>query len=133
MLFVNSFKAPFTFPLLIKILNFLDILEMFIAFSGAFKRSCIVWPSYSSSSILHSFQSDNRLVSASRCSFDFEDLLDFWNNKATITWTAFSAINLYGVLFTHRLKRRVVSSIYLFPEAPVGSMNIFLFYWMIVS
>ena len=41
-LFVNSFKAPCILSLHIRILNFLDILNMFVAFSVAFKRSCIV-------------------------------------------------------------------------------------------
>ena len=40
---------------------------------------------------------------------------------------------LIHVSFTHRLKRRVVSSIYFFPEGPIGSINIFLFHWMIFS
>ena len=124
LLFVNSFKGLFAFPLLIRTLIFLDILEMFVAFLGGLKRSCIVWPSYISSSV----QSDNRLFTAFRCSLDFEDSLGFWSNKAGITWTAFSAVDSYGVLFTHRLKRCVVSSIHFFPEAPFGSMNIFLFH-----
>ena len=42
-LFVNSFKVPLTLPLLIRTLNFLDILEMFLVLSGAFKWSCIVY------------------------------------------------------------------------------------------
>ena len=58
MLFFNSFKVPFTFPLVIRTLNFLDILEMFVAFSGTFERSCIAWPKYSRPSILSSLQSD---------------------------------------------------------------------------
>ena len=124
LLFVNSFKGLFAFPLLIRTLIFLDILKMFVAFLGGLKRSCIVWPSYISSSV----QSDNRLFTAFRCSLDFEDSLGFWSNKAGITWTAFSAVDSYGVLFTHRLKRCVVSSIHFFPEAPFGSMNIFLFH-----
>ena len=35
---------------------------------------------------------------------------------------------LIHVSFTHRLKRRVVSSIYFFREGPIGSINIFLFH-----
>ena len=48
MLFVNSFKASFTFPSQIRNLNYLDILAVFVALSGAYKRACIVWPSYNS-------------------------------------------------------------------------------------
>ena len=77
---------------------------MSVAFSEAFERFCIVWNSYSSSSIFPSFQSDNYLASVSRCSL--EDLLGEVIKLAS--WTTFSAINSYDVLFAHRLKRRVV-------------------------
>ena len=38
MLFINSFKVLFTFPLFIRAFNSLDILEMYAAFSKAFKQ-----------------------------------------------------------------------------------------------
>ena len=104
---------------------------MFVMLSGAFKQSCIVWPSYRISSILPSFQSDNRLVSTSRCFFDFEDLLGFeviklaWHGRLLelfIQIVRFLPINWRQTWLT-----------YFFPEAPVGSINIFLFHWMIFS
>ena len=44
---------------------------------------------------------------------------------------AFSVIDSYDVVFTHKLKRHVASSIYYFQEVPLN-INIFLFHLMIV-
>ena len=104
---------------------------MFVMLSGAFKRFCIVWPSYRSSSILPSFQSDNRLVSTSRCFFDFEDLLGFEVMK--LAWHGRLLELLIHIVRFLSIDWRQTRLIYFFPEAPVGSINIFLFHWMIFS
>ena len=52
MLFVNSFKAPFTFPCSLELWIFFgyfgDVCSVFRSFQVVFKRSVIVWP-YSNS------------------------------------------------------------------------------------
>ena len=58
MLFIINFKAPFTFHLLIKILNFIEILAIFMLLSRDFSLACIVCPLLSSaviSSSSHNF------------------------------------------------------------------------------
>ena len=122
MLFVNSFKVPLTFLLFIRTWR-LCVLE-------DFKQSCIVRSSCSSSSILPSSQSDSHLDSASSCSFDFENLLGFWSNKAGITWTVFCATDSYCVLFIHKLKRCVASLIYISSQKQQLEL---IFHWAIFS
>ena len=70
-------KRRFHFLCSLELLSFLAILEMFVAFSRTLKRSCILWPSCNSLAILPLLQSHDRLVGASRCSFDFKHLLGF--------------------------------------------------------
>ena len=65
-------------------MEFFTVLVMFAALSENFKQPCIVWPSYASLSILISVKGDNHLVSASRYSFGFEDLIGFWSSNAGI-------------------------------------------------
>ena len=57
----------------------------------------------------------------------FEDLLGFWRSNAGIAWIAFSDFDFSGVPGIHSFMRRVTSSTYLFPAAPLGSINKFFF------
>ena len=45
MLFISDIKAPFTLPLVIKILNLTEILAIAIVLSGNFNLFCLVYPS----------------------------------------------------------------------------------------
>ena len=57
----------------------------------------------------------------------FGDFLGFWRSNASITWITFSDIDFNGVSCMHNFMRRVTCSTYLFPAAPLGSMNRFFF------
>ena len=116
MLSVNNFRAPLTFTLLIRFLNFNEILAVVIPSLSDLNFCWIVIPSYNSPSILPLSHNFMRLSSSWRWSLAFEDLLGFYRSNASITWNAFSDIDLNCVSCIHNFMRRVTSSIYLFPS-----------------
>ena len=90
------------------------------------KRDWIVSPSNKSSSIFPLIHKSIFLSSAFRWSFTLDVLPGFWR-RLGMTCIAVKAISLKGELFVHPFISLVVSVIYFFAAAPVGSMNKFFF------
>ena len=125
-LLVNKRSAPFALLFCISCLNFDESFSIFIWLFVDGHLSWMVLFSFTSSVMFPSYHNLSLLSNAFRWSFAFNVLLGFCRSSAGITWIAFSAIFLSGVLFVHRFRSLEISSINFLPAAPVGTIKIFL-------
>ena len=93
----------------------------------------IVSPSSKSLSIFPLIHKSILLSSAFRWSLALDVLLSFWKGRLGMICIDLKAISLSGNLFVHPFISFVVSLMYFFAAAPVGSMNKFFFYKVIRS